>query len=124
MRGCTGESHPAFHIEVALRLGDIIDDQNTAGSFVVDLAEWLVPLLSSGVPEGDFDVLVAHLYDLGEELNAYGGLLALVELVADVTSGDVGLARARRADDDYLEHLVVVVHLYFNYQSEILLPSI
>lgn len=107
----TGETHPGLDVEIALRFSDVVDDENSAGAFVVDLAEGLISLLSCGVPEGDFDVLAAHLYDFAEELYSDGGLLGLVELVADVPGGDVGLAGACRADDDNLEHLVVVVHV-------------
>lgn len=66
------------------------------------------------VPEGDFDVLVADLNYFREELNSHCCFLGFVEFVADVSGGDIGLARAGGSYDDYLEHLVIVLHPIIN----------
>ena len=92
-------------------LCDIVDDEYSTGSLVVDFAERFVSLLSCGVPEGDFDVLVANLHNFGEELYAYGGFLGLIEFVADVSGGDVGFAGSGGADYNNFEHLIVLLHL-------------
>lgn len=92
-------------------LGDIIDDEDSTGAFVVDFTERFVSFLSCGVPEGDFDVLVSDLDYFGEELYSYCCFLALIEFVSDVSGCDVGFTCAGRTYDHYLEHLVIIVHL-------------
>lgn len=77
-----------------MRLRHIVNYQHPTRPLVVHLAQGFVALLASGVPQRDFDVLVADLDDLRQELHPYGCLLVLVELVADVASGDVCLASA------------------------------
>ena len=91
-------------------LCDIVDDEDSAGSLVVDFAERFVSFLSCGVPKGDFDVLVADLDNFGEEFYSYGGFLRLIEFVADVSGGDVGFAGSGGADHHYFEHLIVLLH--------------
>lgn len=93
-----------------MRLGGIVDYQNATRPFVINFTKRFVTLLPGSIPQGDFDILVAHLYNFGEKLDADGGLLTLVELVADVASGYVGLACACRTNYHNFEHLVVLVH--------------
>ena len=94
-----------------MRLGGIVDYQNTTRTFVVNFTQRFITLLACSVPKGDFYILVANLYNFREKLDPNGGLLTLVELVANVASGYVGLACARRTNYNDFEHLVVLVHL-------------
>ena len=107
---CTCQPHPGLNIQIALRFSHIIDNKYSTCSLIVDFTQGLVSLLASSVPECDFDVLVAHLHNLRQKFHPYRCLLTLVELVANIACGDVGFAGASRANDDYFEHLVVVVH--------------
>ncbi len=93
--------------------GDVVDDEHSARSFVVHLAQRFVALLAGSVPEGDFDFLVAHLHYFGEELNPHRRFLTLVELITDVACADVGLARPCRPNHHYFKHFVVVVGVHF-----------
>jgi len=97
-----------------LWLSYIVDDQHTASSFVVDFAEGFVSFLACSVPEGDFDVLVADLHNFGEELDTHRCFLGFIELIADVSGGDVGFTGTCGADDHDLEHFIVVLHPVIN----------
>ena len=79
-------------------------------AFVENTGDWAERLLASGVPERDFYALAANLHYFGEELDSDCCFLALVELVADVASGDVGFARARWADYNDFKHFVILIH--------------
>ena len=100
-----------------MRLGHIIDYQNSASSFIVNFAEGFIAFLTGCVPESDFNVLVANLDNFGEKLDSYCSLLRLIELIFDVASGNIGLAGSCGSDDDDFEHLVVILHLQSYYKS-------
>lgn len=112
MLAVTGKPHPRLDIEIGLRIGDIIDNEHSRRALVVDLAQRLILLLPGRIPKCDLDILVVRLDNLGQELDTYCSLLSLVELIADVAGGDIGLTRATAADDNNLEHLVIIVHYY------------
>lgn len=107
----TCESHPGFNIKVRLRICYIIYNDNTWGSFVVNFAQWFVSLLTSSVPNGDFDVLVTDLDNFGEELYSNSAFLCVIILISDVSGGDVGFASSLTANDNNFEHFVVFVHV-------------
>lgn len=91
-------------------VGDVVDDQHSTCALVVDFTQGFVAFLAGSVPESDFYVLIAHLYDFGEKLYSDGGLLTLVEFVPNVACGDVGFAGSGGADDDDFKHFIVVLH--------------
>ncbi len=59
----TCKSHPRLNIKVWLGIGDIVDNNNPWGPFVVNFAERFITLLAGSVPNGDFDVLISDLDD-------------------------------------------------------------
>lgn len=66
--------------------------------------------MARGVPQCNFYDLVVYLNYFGQKLNSDSGLLALVELVANVARRNAGLARPAVPDHYDFEHLVVLVH--------------
>ena len=59
----TCQSHPRLYVKVRLGIGHIVHDKDPRSAFVVNFAQRFVSLLSSGIPKGNFDVLVSDLYD-------------------------------------------------------------
>jgi hypothetical protein len=99
-----------LNVDVGLRISDIVHCQHSSGPFVVDLAERPVSFLPCSVPESDLDFHPTHCQRLGVKLHSNCGLGVVVELAPDVLRGDVGLAGARIADEDYLIQLQFVIH--------------
>ena len=106
----TCQSHPRFYIQVRLGICHIVHNQNPRGSFVVNFTQRFVSLLTSSIPNGHFDVLVADLDNFGKEFNSNSAFLGIVVLISNVSRWDVCLAGALTADNNDLEHFVVFIH--------------
>jgi len=93
-----------------LGICDIIDNENATCTLIVYFAERFVSLLPCSVPKSNFDVLITNLDYFGEKFNSDSRFLVFIELVADVSSGDVGFACAHGANDNNFEHFVIFIH--------------
>jgi hypothetical protein len=100
-------------VYVGLRIRDVIDCEDSSSSLVVDLAEGAVAFLPGCVPQRGLHLLPVQGERLGVELDPYGGLHVLIEFAPDVLGGDVGLAGAGIAYEDYLVELRLVIHSYY-----------
>ncbi len=86
---------PVLDVVKRFSVGDVVGDDRSVRSVVVGRREGFISLLSSRVPDLYFDLALADLDGLGEEVHSDGRLALDAELVADEPSEQVGLADRR-----------------------------
>jgi hypothetical protein len=90
--------HPIFGFLEALPVGDIVDDDDSVGDFVVGLRQSLVLLLASSVPDLDLDsfVLDGDFLRVKVQCNCCDDVF--VELVLYEPDDHIGLPDSRLSD--------------------------
>ena len=86
---------PVLHVVEGLSVGDVVGDDGAVCAVVVSRREGFISFLSRGVPDLYFDLVLADLDGLGEEVHSDGRLALYAELVADEAREQVGLAHGR-----------------------------
>jgi hypothetical protein len=84
-----------FQLFISLDLPcDVVDEQGADGAAVVGTGDGAEVLLACGVPDLQFDGLVANGDGLGAELHPDGDVVRGPRLVLDELQHDAGLAHA------------------------------
>mmetsp|Transcript_7344 Transcript_7344/g.17995 ORF Transcript_7344/g.17995 Transcript_7344/m.17995 type:complete len:252 (+) Transcript_7344:347-1102(+) len=88
--------------EEGCAVGDVVDDDGDGGVADVGGDEGAEALLSGGVPELEADGAVFEVHGFGEEVDADGGLVVVVEFVVHEARDDGGFADGLVAEEDEL----------------------
>ena len=85
---------PRLGLIEGVHVGDIIDKQSARSSLVVVLGQSMVLLLTSSVPDDQFDLLLTNTDLLVKEARINRTVLLLVELVPHEPQGQRGLSHS------------------------------
>ena len=105
--------HPFLYVLETLDWGEVENQENSDGAFVVGSGNGSKGFLSGCVPDLHFDFFVLDIEDLGPELDSKGRLVLAVEPSFDHAHEHAAFADAGVADHDELEEHVVIWHFDF-----------
>lgn len=91
-------------------VGNWVHKNDALGSFVVSGRDVLEPILTSSIPNGHFEPMLSNIKNFNFKIYANGRRMHSAILLLCKPEEDVGLTDSRIANDDDLDHVIIIVH--------------
>lgn len=101
---------PILHVSEGMSIGDVIGKDDSIGAFVVRGCDGSKSLLSSSVPDLEFDGVLAGLDSHDFKIDANGGEKKVAESVFSEPEKETGFSGTGIATDDELKRIILLLH--------------